>query len=133
MRKSNTSQLLELYLTLGICSEEQDEETIEWEQEQLRRGGHTAEDTQPSAQKVVYKPAPSTSHSPQLVTATLLIVVQFLLQPRSQLLVLLLPGSLNPSPTLLPHTLNTPLPWDLSGPNKSNLSNANKNYALWSP
>ena len=39
-------------------SEEEDEETIEWEQEQLRRGGHKT--PEPSAQvKQVYKPAPS--------------------------------------------------------------------------
>ena len=39
-------------------SEEEDEETIEWEQEQLRRGGHKT--PEPSAEvKQVYKPAPS--------------------------------------------------------------------------
>jgi hypothetical protein len=48
---------------LSICiltfhSEEEDEETIEWEQEQLRRGGHKT--PEPSAEvKEVYKPAPS--------------------------------------------------------------------------
>lgn len=41
-----------------LYSEEEDEETIEWEQEQLRRGGHKT--PEPSAKvKPVYKPAPS--------------------------------------------------------------------------
>ena len=39
--------------------EEEDEETKEWEQEQLRRGGLRAESIEPVA-KPVYKPAPST-------------------------------------------------------------------------
>ncbi|KAF9013201.1 nineteen complex-related protein 2-domain-containing protein [Cyathus striatus] len=40
-------------------AEEEDEETMEWEQEQLRRGGHRT--PEPSAKvKEVYKPAPST-------------------------------------------------------------------------
>jgi len=41
-----------------LYSEEEDEETIEWEQEQLRRGGHKT--PEPSAkEKEVYIPAPS--------------------------------------------------------------------------
>ena len=47
-----------LYILTLLHSEEEDEETIEWEQEQLRRGGHKT--PEPSAQvKQVYKPAPS--------------------------------------------------------------------------
>ncbi|KAL4245564.1 Intron Large complex component GCFC2-like protein [Abortiporus biennis] len=38
-------------------AEEQDEETMEWEQEQLRRGGHIAE-VQTTAPKAVYKATP---------------------------------------------------------------------------
>lgn len=41
-------------------SEEQDEETMEWEQEQLRRGGLRVTDAAEKAPKPVYKPAPST-------------------------------------------------------------------------
>ena len=40
--------------------EEEDEETMEWEQEQLRRGGHqTPEPSAPAKVKEVYRPAPS--------------------------------------------------------------------------
>ena len=47
-----------LYILTLLHSEEEDEETIEWEQEQLRRGGHKT--PEPSAEvKQVYKPAPS--------------------------------------------------------------------------
>lgn len=43
---------------------EEDEETREWEQEQLRRGGHrTSEHDQAARIKPIYKPAPSTSTS----------------------------------------------------------------------
>ncbi|KAI0081642.1 hypothetical protein K474DRAFT_1656446 [Panus rudis PR-1116 ss-1] len=38
-------------------AEEQDEETMEWEQEQLRRGGHGIEEVIPKPQKATYKPA----------------------------------------------------------------------------
>lgn len=41
-----------------LYSEEVDEETIEWEQEQLRRGGHKTPEPSPNV-KQVYKPAPS--------------------------------------------------------------------------
>lgn len=41
-------------------SEEVDEETMEWEQEQLRRGGHQTYDASPASKpKQIYKPAPS--------------------------------------------------------------------------
>ncbi|PCH39872.1 hypothetical protein WOLCODRAFT_97929 [Wolfiporia cocos MD-104 SS10] len=39
-------------------AEEQDEETMEWEQEQQRRGGLRAEETNEKAPKPVYKPTP---------------------------------------------------------------------------
>ncbi|KAF9468648.1 nineteen complex-related protein 2-domain-containing protein [Collybia nuda] len=41
-------------------AEDEDEETAEWEQEQLRRGGHRTPDSRPSTPKVkqTYKPAP---------------------------------------------------------------------------
>lgn len=41
--------------------EEQDEETMEWEQEQLRRGGLRVSESTQNAPKPVYKPAPSMS------------------------------------------------------------------------
>lgn len=44
---------------INVCREEQDEETMEWEQEQLRRGGLRAEDMNEKAVKPTYKPAPS--------------------------------------------------------------------------
>ena len=40
--------------------DEEDEETKEWESEQLRRGGHHAPEPTASKVKQVYKPAPST-------------------------------------------------------------------------
>lgn len=43
-----------------VLREEEDEETMEWEQEQLRRGGHRASSVQPTAVKQEYRPAPST-------------------------------------------------------------------------
>jgi hypothetical protein len=50
--------LIYIYILTLLHSEEEDEETIEWEQEQLRRGGHKT--PEPSAEvKQVYKPAPS--------------------------------------------------------------------------
>lgn len=39
--------------------EEQDEETMEWELEQLRRGGLKTEEILSKPSKLVYKPAPS--------------------------------------------------------------------------
>ena len=39
---------------------EEDEETLEWEREQLRRGGHDAATaTEPTSVKEIYKAAPS--------------------------------------------------------------------------
>ena len=41
--------------------EDEDEEAVEWEQEQLRRGGHTATDfLNNRSEKHVYKAAPGT-------------------------------------------------------------------------
>lgn len=45
-------------------SEEEDEETVEWEQEQLRRGGHRTPEPSSSKVKEAYKPAPSNSLYP---------------------------------------------------------------------
>lgn len=58
MRESVCARVLYWRSCLFSYSEEQDEETIEWEQEQLRRGGLQAEDTAEKAAKPVYKPAP---------------------------------------------------------------------------
>jgi GC-rich sequence DNA-binding factor len=41
-------------------SEEEDEETAEWENEQLRRGGHTVETQVDPNAKPIYRAAPST-------------------------------------------------------------------------
>ncbi|KAG2010010.1 hypothetical protein CC2G_012869 [Coprinopsis cinerea AmutBmut pab1-1] len=46
-------------------AEEEDEETLEWEQEQLRRGGHRAsEPSTPATVKQVYRPAPIPAATP---------------------------------------------------------------------
>jgi hypothetical protein len=47
--------------TYTIFREEEDEETMEWEHEQLRRGGHQTPEPSSSSSKVkqVYKAAPS--------------------------------------------------------------------------
>ncbi|KAH8085409.1 nineteen complex-related protein 2-domain-containing protein [Cristinia sonorae] len=50
-RRENMNELI-------ADAEEEDEETMEWEQEQLRRGGLRTESPAVSAQKPVYKPAP---------------------------------------------------------------------------
>jgi hypothetical protein len=57
-------------------SEEEDEETMEWEQEQLRRGGHRTPEPTPIKIKKAYKPAPSRSQS--AVPIVVLNDVQFL-------------------------------------------------------
>ncbi|EKM51607.1 uncharacterized protein PHACADRAFT_31439 [Phanerochaete carnosa HHB-10118-sp] len=48
---------------LILEAEEQDEETMEWEAEQLRRGGTYVDEVKGEAAKPVYKPAPSTTSS----------------------------------------------------------------------
>lgn len=48
-----------LFLTLRALREEEDEETAEWEQEQLRRGGHHTPEPSSVETKQVYKPAAS--------------------------------------------------------------------------
>lgn len=51
-----------LYSTNNRFREDEDEETAEWEQEQLRRGGHrTPEPSSTPKVKQVYKAAPSAS------------------------------------------------------------------------
>ncbi|KAK7690288.1 hypothetical protein QCA50_006943 [Cerrena zonata] len=57
-RKIEAKKKREAMNELIADAEEQDEETMEWEQEQLRRGGHMAEEVQLSTQKLTYKPAP---------------------------------------------------------------------------
>ncbi|KAI0693217.1 nineteen complex-related protein 2-domain-containing protein [Cytidiella melzeri] len=47
-----------------VDAEEQDEETMEWEQEQLRRGGLRTEESPLTAQKPTYKPAPIPTMTP---------------------------------------------------------------------
>lgn len=55
-----TGFLSSIHLDMFMFREEEDEETMEWEQEQLRRGGHqTPEPSAPAKVKEVYKPAPS--------------------------------------------------------------------------
>lgn len=51
--------------THSLNREEEDDETIEWEQEQLRRGGHTTPDSSSKSAPVkqTYKPAPSRQSS----------------------------------------------------------------------
>lgn len=58
MRSLPLTILPECAVLTSTISEEEDEETREWEQEQLRRGGLRPESAEP-APKPVYKPAPS--------------------------------------------------------------------------
>ncbi|KAF8879088.1 nineteen complex-related protein 2-domain-containing protein [Gymnopilus junonius] len=59
-RKIEASQRRDAMKELIADAEEEDEETIEWEQEQLRRGGHrTPEPSSAAKVKQVYKPAPT--------------------------------------------------------------------------
>ncbi|TFK40869.1 nineteen complex-related protein 2-domain-containing protein [Crucibulum laeve] len=58
-RKIEASKRRDNMKELIADAEEEDEETMEWEQEQLRRGGHrTPEPTSAQKVKQVYKPAP---------------------------------------------------------------------------
>ncbi|KAF8964319.1 nineteen complex-related protein 2-domain-containing protein [Flammula alnicola] len=58
-RKIEATQRRDAMKELIADAEEEDEETIEWEQEQLRRGGHrTPEPSSPTTVKQVYKAAP---------------------------------------------------------------------------
>ncbi|TFK73624.1 hypothetical protein BDN72DRAFT_893804 [Pluteus cervinus] len=61
---------------------EEDDETIEWEQEQLRRGGHRTPDTSKSTTKAIYRPAPIPASVPVPSTGT---VMARLTQQLSQL------------------------------------------------
>jgi len=51
--------------THALCREEEDEETMEWEHEQLRRGGHRTPEPSSSSSKAkeIYRAAPSTQAS----------------------------------------------------------------------
>ncbi|KAF5369342.1 hypothetical protein D9758_002504 [Tetrapyrgos nigripes] len=58
-RKVEASKRREAMKEMIADAEEEDEETAEWEQEQLRRGGHkTPEMSSPAKVKQVYKPTP---------------------------------------------------------------------------
>ncbi|KAJ3572963.1 hypothetical protein NP233_g2748 [Leucocoprinus birnbaumii] len=57
-RKKAASDRREAMLELIADAEDEDEETIEWEQEQLRRGGHRTPDPASTTVKKVYRPAP---------------------------------------------------------------------------
>ncbi|KDR82497.1 hypothetical protein GALMADRAFT_134104 [Galerina marginata CBS 339.88] len=58
-RKKEASQRRDAMKEMIADAEEEDEETVEWEQEQLRRGGHRTPEPSSSAKvKQVYKPAP---------------------------------------------------------------------------
>ncbi|KAF5375932.1 hypothetical protein D9615_008279 [Tricholomella constricta] len=57
-RKLEASNRRDAMKEMIADAEEEDEETAEWEQEQLRRGGHTARPSTPSKIKQVYKPTP---------------------------------------------------------------------------
>uniref|UniRef100_A0A8H8CMD7 GC-rich sequence DNA-binding factor n=1 Tax=Psilocybe cubensis TaxID=181762 RepID=A0A8H8CMD7_PSICU len=57
-RKLEASQRRDAMKEMIADAEEEDEETVEWEQEQLRRGGHRTPDPSSSNVKQVYKPAP---------------------------------------------------------------------------
>ncbi|CAL1712429.1 unnamed protein product [Somion occarium] len=56
-RKLEAKKKREEMNELIVDAEEEDEETIEWEQAQLRRGGHAFEELEPKAQKAIYKAA----------------------------------------------------------------------------
>ncbi|KAH9948863.1 nineteen complex-related protein 2-domain-containing protein [Amylocystis lapponica] len=57
-RKVEAKKRREEMSEMIVDAEEQDEETMEWEQEQLRRGGLRAEESIAKAPKPTYKPAP---------------------------------------------------------------------------
>ncbi|KAJ3513492.1 hypothetical protein NLJ89_g2913 [Agrocybe chaxingu] len=64
-RKLEASHRKEAMKEMIQDAEEEDEETVEWEQEQLRRGGHrTPEPSSSSKAKQVYKAAPIPSATP---------------------------------------------------------------------
>ncbi|KAF8158053.1 nineteen complex-related protein 2-domain-containing protein [Crassisporium funariophilum] len=58
-RKKEATQRRDAMKELIADAEEEDEETVEWEQEQLRRGGHRTPDPSIASKvKQIYKPAP---------------------------------------------------------------------------
>ncbi|THH00183.1 hypothetical protein EW026_g2316 [Hermanssonia centrifuga] len=63
-RKVEARKRREAMNELIVDAEEQDEETMEWELEQLRRGGLRSEDTIEKAPKPTYKPTPIPSITP---------------------------------------------------------------------
>lgn len=65
------------FLTHPSFREEEDEETVEWEQEQLRRGGHRTPEPSSVEAKQVYKPAPSEYSYIRLKTFNILTLSQF--------------------------------------------------------
>ncbi|KXN82858.1 GC-rich sequence DNA-binding factor 2 [Leucoagaricus sp. SymC.cos] len=63
-RKKAAADRREAMMDLIADAEEEDEETTEWEQEQLRRGGHRTPEPTPAQVKKVYKPAPIPTTTP---------------------------------------------------------------------
>ncbi|GJE88491.1 hypothetical protein PsYK624_045740 [Phanerochaete sordida] len=63
-RKVEAKKRKEEMNELILDAEEQDEETMEWEAEQLRRGGMRADEAKEAAPKQVYKPAPIPENTP---------------------------------------------------------------------
>ncbi|EIN12920.1 hypothetical protein PUNSTDRAFT_97886 [Punctularia strigosozonata HHB-11173 SS5] len=63
-RKKEASKRKEEIRELIADAEEEDEETIEWEQEQLRRGGHLGVETTEGTVRQTYKPAPIPAVTP---------------------------------------------------------------------
>ncbi|OBZ68654.1 GC-rich sequence DNA-binding factor 2 [Grifola frondosa] len=63
-RKAEARKLREEMNEMIVDAEEQDEETMEWEEEQLRRGGMRVEELAKEALKLTYKPAPIPAVTP---------------------------------------------------------------------
>ncbi|KAG5646496.1 hypothetical protein DXG03_003261 [Asterophora parasitica] len=63
-RKVEASKRRDAMKEMIADAEEEDEQMVEWEQEQLRRGGHISSASQPSKAKQVYKPAPIPAVAP---------------------------------------------------------------------
>lgn len=84
-RKAEASKRRDVMKDMIADVEEQDEETMEWEQEQLRRGGHETPDSKASSAskvKQTYKPAPIPADTP---VPTLGPAIARLVQQLSQL------------------------------------------------
>ncbi|KAF8887184.1 nineteen complex-related protein 2-domain-containing protein [Infundibulicybe gibba] len=64
-RKAEASKRRDAMKEMIADAEEQDDETVEWEQEQLRRGGHRTPERSPAPKpKEVYKPTPIPQATP---------------------------------------------------------------------